>query len=377
MSDELLPSEQQQGQALTVTERATNLLKATKRETELKALAEAAMTITVITNKAGYEEANRQRITLKQARLSVTKDGKKVRDEIKALSEAISNEEERLIAIVSPEERRLHSLQETYDIEQEAERQRLIDKENARVQRIKDGIEALRKYPLDALNKSSATVRELIESCAAVTVDAETFAEHEALASMVKQDSLAALGTQLAAAIDRENEQERIRLERIELEQLREAKRKQDEETARREKAERDAQAERERQAEADRLEQQRVANLQAESDRLTQELEALRKSNADRIEREKQAERTRLASGAAITTCAAPSNTNPSPITTESVREHIASVVIEADEQTVVDTLERPSDEDIIAVVADHFDVSHATAFEWITSISTFQQHQ
>jgi len=360
MSEETLPADAPQTTQLTVAERATSLLKATKREAELIVLANAAKTITAITNKDGYEEANRQRITLKKARIDVSKSGKSVRDDMNALGKAISAEEERLIEIISPEEKRLEALQEEFDTKAEAERQRLIDLENARVQRIKDGIEALRKFPLDAINKSSAEVQQLIESCKDVTLDEETFAEHVALARMVKGDSLLALDSQLTAAIDREQEAERIRLERIELEQLRENKRKQDAENARREQADRDAQAQRDReqkaeqdrQANANRAEEQRNADLQAESDRLTQELELLRKSNEERIAREQDEERQRLE------------------------REANAPADVIADEQAISETLDRPSDTEILEVIADHFDVSQATAFEWITSISSFQPY-
>ena len=226
----------------------------------------------------------------------------------------------------------------------ETERQRQIAEENARIQRIQSAIEAIRQYPVDAHGKPSAAVRQFIESCEAVVIDEATFAEHRALADMAKADALFSLKGILEKSIADEAEAEQIRKDREELERLRAEKREADEKKAKEEQARianeqalaRQAQEKedaklRERQAE------ERNAKLKQESDLLNQELERLRLANETRI-----------------------------------AAEAPAVELVEQAEEAANDDLVAPTADEIIEAVADHFDVSHAIATQWITMYFT-----
>lgn len=338
------PQEPKPGTALTVAERAAVAIGTADRETTLKSLAEAAKTINAITNDDGYKEANAQRLLLKNTRLSITNASKTAREDATAFSKACIAEEKRLVSMIEPQEDRIEKLQKVWDDKIETERQRQIEEENARIKRIQDAIEAIRQYTVDAHGKPSAAVRQFIESCEAVVIDEATFAEHRALADMAKADALFSLKGILEKSIADEAEAEQIRKDREELERLRAEKREADEKKAKEEQARianeqalaRQAQEKedaklRERQAE------ERNAKLKQESDLLNQELERLRLANETRI-----------------------------------AAEAPAVELVEQAEEAANDDLVAPTADEIIEAVADHFDVSHAIATQWITMYFT-----
>ena len=336
--------EPQQSTALTVTERASTAIGFKSRESELKQLATAAKSITVITNGDGYKEANAQRLVLKNTRLAITHASKNARDDATAFSKACIAEEKRLIALIAPDEERIEALQKAWDAKEEAERQRKINEENARQERIRTAIEAIQMHALDAVGKPSATVRQFIEACELIVIDEAMFEEHTDLAAMTKADALGALKITLDKAVAFEAEQERIRKDREELERLRAEKRAADEKKAREEQAriEREQAIAREAQEKEDakrraQEEETRKQRAKQESDLLSVELERLRLANETRIASEKP-----------------------------------AVELVEQAEEAANDAIDIPTADEIIEVVAEHFDVSHDLALQWITMYFT-----
>ena len=389
--------------ALTVTERAALAVGTAAHEIKLAELVKTAKTITAITNKDGYTEAHATRMTLKNTRLAITSTSKEAREDAQKFSKAVIAEEARLIAIIKPEEDRINTLQEAWDAQIEAEKQRKIDEERARVQGIKDAIGAIQRYPLDAVGKSSEAIKAFIESCADVVVTEEIFAEHTAFAAMAKADALTALAALKDTAIAQEAEQERVRLERIELEALREKARLDEIE---REKAERIRAEENANRLRTERLESERKAReaqdalkkQQDESARLTQELAELRAANEKRIADEQQAIKDREAAEqkaesdrleAEEQDRMAEANSQAQLVAQQDdearaearIEETSAPALAEVVLCPVADEVEaesyRPTDTEIVNVVADFFDVDAATAWNWITSVTNLPEQE
>ena len=353
---------------LTVVQRAALAVGSSQHETKLIELAKVAQAIKAITNKDGYSEAHATRMTLKNTRLAITKTSKDARDDATAFSKAVIAEEKRLIGIISPEEERIEQLQKAWDDAIEAEKQRKIDEERARLQAIKDQIEELRRFPVSAAGASSEEIRRITEECSTVIVDELFFAEHTALAAMAKAESLTALAVLLDKAIEAEAEAERVRLERIELEALREKQRIDDQV-----RAEQDRIA---REQEAARMQEEREASnrkaaeaeealrkQREESDRLSRELEALRKANEERV--------TTETANIAIETA----NTAAQIAADEEQEERSPVVQMAAPWVDTPEGNERPSNEEIIQAIAEAFDVTNQVALDWILEIQFFTE--
>ena len=347
------------GTALTLPQRAALAIGTTACEAELIKLVEAAKTITVITNPDGYKEANAARITLKNARTSISAAGKLARDDATAFSKAVIAEEKRLIAIGETEETRLKTLQDDWDAAIEAEKARKIKAEADRVQAIKTGIETLRNFPLAALGKSSGDVRALIAECEQAEVDEAVFQEHLALAVATKHEAITALNSALGLALAAEEEKERNRLAMIELETLREQNRL--------------AAAEKADQARKDEEARTNAQRIQDEADRLSRELDALRSSNeAGAAQYEEGGKEAHALAQWADEQAAAARSEEPAPACPA---DSVSLFAVAKAPLLIDEGFERPTDDQIIAVLADHFDVSTETAFEWVMQINLFPE--
>jgi hypothetical protein len=366
------PEPENAGALITVEQRARIAVKTSAHEAKLIELAKNAKTITAITNKDGYAEAHATRMVLKNTRLSITKSSKDAREDAQAFAKAVIAEENRLVAIISPEETRIEALQKAWDDAIEAEKQRKIDAERARVQAVKDRIEEIRRYPLDAVGKDAAAIGAFLESCAEIVIDEAAFAEHAAYAAMIKAESITALTGMRELAIHREAEEARAKQERAELEARREQDRlaeqaREEEARIRREQEAANLRAERELAERREREATEALRRQQEESDRLTRELEAVRKANEERVAAEQraaehQADMVRRAVEAVATPLQHVDETH--------------SVETDAPEATTrEESVERPSDAEIIEVIADHFGVSNAVALEWIVAVQFFNQ--
>lgn len=191
-------------------------------EAELKKLAEATKDITTITNDDGYKQIQSARIVLKNERISIEKDGKKAREDATAFGKAVIKEEDRLIAIISPEEKRLQKLQDVWDADIERIRQEKINVELNRVADLQARVAELRGCQTLSPTSGAELVASHIADLERLTVD-QSFQEFQQQAEDAKAAGLARLRSVYSAAVAHEAEQDRIKVEREELARLREA----------------------------------------------------------------------------------------------------------------------------------------------------------
>lgn len=308
---------------LTVPQRAAVALGSAEHETKLKELAAKHADITEIKNPAGREQAHAAMMTLANARVAITKAGKAARDDANAFSKAVIAEQDRLIAIIEPEEARLRTMRDEWDAEREREKQAKAEAEARRIAALQQRITEIRGAVAAAsFGCSPALVLEHIGDIERMVIDA-SFEEFQGQAQLAKDETLDKMREIHAAAVAREEEAARLKAEREELERLRkEAAEREAAAAAARAEEERKARAEREaeerrlaaeraaQEAELRRQREEHEAKLRAEraeADRVAREAEAkarAEREEADRVAREKwkaeqaelQAERDRQA---------------------------------------------------------------------------------
>lgn len=299
---------------LTVVERAAVALGTTEREKELRELVARSNDIVEVKNAAGRDQCHGAAMALRTARTSIRKVGKDARDDATKFSKAVIAEEDRLVALIEPEEARLLGLRDAWDEAREAEKRSKAEAEARRVAGICQAIEGIRDFATSAVGLSSAKIDAMIKTLVVEQVDVARFAELTGDAEMARGETLNKLRELHAAALAQEaearrlaEENERLARERAAFEEEQrqaaaaraEQERKDAESRAAREAEER-AQREKE---EAERREQQaredaeRRAAIEAEEKRLAAEREEmarrqaeLDRAEAERLEREAKA---------------------------------------------------------------------------------------
>lgn len=350
----------EQTTAVTIAQRATLALGLSDIEKTLAELASKSTSITAITNKDGYEQCKASRIALKNQRVEIEKRGKQAREDAQAFSKAVIAEEKRLIGIIEPEESRLQALQGAYDAAIEAEKEAKVKAEIARVAAIDARIETIRNWPAQYSGKPSSLVEQQVRVANGYVIDA-FFEEKAEIAQAALDTARLALAGILAERKTHEAEQERIKAERAELEALRAAQAKRDaEERARIAEEERQAKAARDAEAakQAAELKQQReeqAALALAERLRIADE-EAAAKAVRDAEAKKLAAERAEF----------------------ERQQAEARKAKEEEDrvkrEQARLASVQKPSDDEILGVLAKHYSVPVAKAAEWILAIDFSQ---
>lgn len=414
--------------ALSLPERAAVALGAAEHEVKLCELVQQSVAIVAVTNKAGREECHSAYMKLKTTRVNIGHKVNEVTEDAKLFTKAVKTEAERLVGIMLAEEDRLQALRDAWDEAEQARKDALIAAERARVEAIQARITAVRNLPASTAGMSAAEISQMIyELAGTISADdahAATFEEFAADFKVVRTDVLELLAKaeqkQLdiesaarAAEAERLAEIQRLADERAELAKLRaeaderarlakiesdrvaaeqaaEAKRlaalaaehaaelqkMRDAEAARQrtEQAERDrVAAETKRQldaqqaainAERQALEAQRAAAAKAEQDRIDAE-DARVQAAKDFIEAaDKEAERVRL-QGLADEALAAGRE--------RAADEHAAGLpagALGADAMADLSITDEPSDDEIICMVADCFDLSILDAVDRLSKI-------
>lgn len=260
---------------LTVPQRVAGLLKSAEREATLKEMAAKSVTITAITNAAGYQQCHAARMVLKNQRIIIEKDGKAARDEANKFRSAVIAEEARLIGLIDPEETRLRGIQDAFDNEQKRIKEAKEEAERQRVAAIQARITRITNSPVGVTGKDAAQIKTQLQAITGIVID-DSFAELKAQAAVAKAEAMTTLSGMHAERVAFEEAQVRAEEDR----KVREAQEA----------------AERERIA----AEREELAKLRAENERLA-EVER-QKLSADRAEQEKaaQVERERIAAEAA-----------------------------------------------------------------------------
>jgi hypothetical protein len=271
---------------LTVIERAAIALGTAKHEKELIELAEQSRSITEIKNKDAREQCHSTAMVLKTRRTSIRKAGKDARDDATKFSKAVIAEEDRLVALIEPDEARLFALRDVWDAEREAERQAKLAAEAARIAFIRKRIGEIQAIPSESVGRSAADLAATIELTEMLEITLAEFMELSGECEVVKSIALGKLremhAAQLAAEeaaaeaarqaeaerIERAAEAQRLAVERAQLAKERE------------EAAERERQAAAERQRIAD---EERIARAKAQAAMLAEQQAHERRMAAER----------------------------------------------------------------------------------------------
>ncbi|WP_232355980.1 coiled-coil domain-containing protein [Burkholderia vietnamiensis] len=262
---------------LTVVERAAIALGTSERETELRALVAKSTDIVEIKNAAGRDQCHGAAMALRTARTSIRKVGKDARDDATKFSKAVIAEEDRLVALIEPEEARLLGMRDAWDEAREAEKRAKLEAEQRRVAAIREHIDDIRAIAVRAVGMPAARIHGEIDDLEALGITLDRFAELTGEAEAVRGVTLDKLRELHAAAVAQEAETARLAAEREAIE---------------RERAELAAQRERE---EAERAERERVeAAARAEQERADRERreaeEAARRAQQEREDTERRA---------------------------------------------------------------------------------------
>ncbi len=377
--------------ALTLPQRAAVALGTAEHELKLRELVKASASIVTVTNIDGREEAHRAAMNLKNARTAITKTGKDAREDATAFSKAVIKEEARLIAIIEPEENRVFHLRDAYDAKVKAERDAAISAERARVDAIKARINIIRNLPLTVAGKSADKISSIIGDLVKETLHADDFDEFIDEANAVRLESLdlmamaetAQRGAEVRAEserqeaarlkVEREAEAARMAAERLQIEQERAELAERAAEQERVTKAARDA-AQAELKDAQDKFNAEQAAS-RAEMDRERAEFAELeRKRAALRVEIEaiKDAEIAAGDPGQLAVIDAEAERLRLQGLADQALADATPRTALDA----LCDVIEsrqtaRPTDEEIIQVIADHFSVKVNEAYGWLLELA------
>lgn len=252
-------------------ERAALALNSSQTERDLRELATKHTGLCVIKDKAGRDQVHNAAMEVKRARTTIERVGKEARDDATKFSKAVIAEQNRLIAIIEPEEERLLTLRDGWDVEQERIKAEQAAAERLRVEQIRARIEAVAAFERLALNcRTSAAIERLQDSLAKTDLAGLDEFEAEAL-------QLHATMTQRLIEIHAERQADEAERARVKAEQEAEAKRI----------AEERAELDRQRAEAAAAAQAARVA-AKAEADRIAAERAALEAARAEFEQRQK-----------------------------------------------------------------------------------------
>ena len=100
------------------------------------------VTATDLKDKAQMEVVRKNRIALRDARVTITRRGKELREDALAFQKAVITKEKELIAIIEPEEERLKAIEdEAKRLKERAERMALLPERKKKLSEINDGLD--------------------------------------------------------------------------------------------------------------------------------------------------------------------------------------------------------------------------------------------
>lgn len=279
------------------------------------------------------------------------KDAQARVNQVKEFGETLKD---RVLAIEAPVDEAIKA-EEKRVADAKAERERV---EAERVEAIRTKITRFSSVAAAYASRSAADVASVLQSVKESLILPEEYAEFEAEGTIARDNAIEQLETLHKSAVEREVAAAKLLAQQKELDELREKQRIADE----------NAEKERQRIAAEDR---QRIADQQAELNRQREQLQ--RDQDAQRLKDEQhqrdQEELARLrAQASAPAPAPAPITITAEPLVAEKVEAaHVSQAIdVEADDVTV----DAPSVDDIVEVVALGFDVDLDTARAWLRAI-------
>lgn len=303
-----------------------------------------------VSTTAGMKDATAARKELRDIRVGLEKMRKDIKapalERCRLIDEEAKTITAQLVALEDPIDSQIKA-EEARKEREKQERERI---ERERVEGIRKKIDGIRALPVSMSGQPAAEIAAEIEALEQFT-PGDQFAEFVVDAATAKANALDALRGMHERQAAQEAEAARMAAERAELERLRA------------EAAERQRQEDERRQQEEARLAAER-----AEIERQRAELEAAQKA----------------AQAKGQETTAEPAPVEPEPVAaritamgydiacaTDAIAEHLIAVKGESLPPEAVSEVARPSDEEIIDVVAKHYGVSPSTAHGWLADFN------
>lgn len=374
---------------LPPVERAIVALSFETVKAEVSKLATQYADITAISNKAGRDQAHAAAMTLKNRRVEIQRRAKEVREDAVAFQKAVIAKGDELAALIEPEEQRLLALRDAWDAEQERIKREAAEAEQRRKAWHESQVAGIRGVVLSAAGVSPEKLRELIAELDLIEPSEKLHAEYAPAVARAKAETLIRLLEMLTEAEAREAEQARIKAEQ-EAEAARLAAER--EELARlRAEAEARRKEEERKAAEARAAEEARIAAERAEIAKQREEQEA--KARAERAELERQAAELRAQQEAVRkqqeAAAAEAKRLEDERIAAErraveekerAAREEAARVEAkrqanEREAQRIARESTPPNADDVVALVAQHYDVSESGARNWLAEMFGIQR--
>lgn len=354
--------------------RAALALNATKTAADLRALVEKHTPLKGIEvkDKATRDQLHGAGMELKNARTTIEKHAKSVRDDAVKFSKAVIAAEKELIAITEPLEEALLAQRDAWDEAERVRKEAEAAAERARLLAISEKIAGLRNYlTLASQCRSSERIQGLFDKLAVEEITEAIYAEFEAEATQAKAETLArikpVLEAKQAEEAAREAEQRRIEAERLAAAEAQraaaEAQRQADEAAAKVAAA----QAELERQ-------QRELAEQQAEFQR--QQIEAAAAAQAKAVVAENPpAELAAWPDADGVIEVAQAAEPVLHIVGPEAVPEPIPGIDDVADVRSVASltaataapSIDRPTDDQLIEVLAQHYRVHESKVIAWL----------
>lgn len=315
-----------------------------------------------VTTSKGMEAAKEARAAVREPRYEVERVRKDAKAPILALGKEIDERAKKitseLLAIEGPIDEQIKN----EEARKEREKQAKIDAEIKRVAAIDARIETIRNWPAQYTGKPSALVEQQVRVANEYTIDA-FFEEKAEQAQAVLDTSRVALAGILSERKAHEAEQARIVTERAELEALRKQQ-------AERDRLERERIAEEEKAAKALRdaeaaRQAEELRKLREEHERIQRESEA--KLAAERKAQREEAERIEAAQAVEAKRLAAErAEFDRQQREAREAKEREDKIKAE---QARIASIQRPGDDEIVAVLATHYQVPTKKVIEWLAS--------
>lgn len=356
-------------------ERAALALNATKTAADLRALVEKHTPLKGIEvkDKATRDQLHGAGMELRTARTTIEKTAKAARDDATKFSKAVIAAEKELIAITEPLEEALLAQRDAWDEAERVRKEAEAAAERARLLAISEKIAGLRNYlTLASQCRSSERIQALFDKLAVEEVTAEVYAEFEDEAAQAKAETLArikpVLEAKLAEEAERAEEQRRLEAQRLaaaEAQRAAEEAQRQADEAA----AKLAAQA-----AELQR-QQRELAEQQAEFQR--QQIEAAAAAQAKAVVAEGPPAELAAWPDADGVIEVAQATAEPvlHIVGPEAVPEPIPGIDDVADVRSVASltaataapSIDRPTDDQLIEVLAQHYRVHESKVIAWL----------
>jgi hypothetical protein len=148
----------------------------------------------------GLALAEEQKEKFRQHRLATERTHKRYKQPFYRIGKLIDETKNSLVEAIAGCEDRFGNAIKAEQERQQAEREALIQVELARVAALRQRVEDIRAFAVQAYGLPAATVRELVASVEAIATDAASFTEYAELATQAKADTLRALAAALVAA---------------------------------------------------------------------------------------------------------------------------------------------------------------------------------